>query len=317
MSARSRTDTNWTPCPSCTVAPTDRLAAVLAAGLRFGPSTGVVHTRPPSTTCVICHEPLFGCKTHAQDDELADGGGDYANCADGDQWTMRMDPETRVELPVVTLTACQHQFHVHCIAKWLTECPVCRGAIVQQDVSDVREAMAKLESEKKGETRVQNDDGNVEFYLGQGDSRRKVRVEQPDGEKKFFEGEKDDERLVRVEQPYGEKKFFEGEKDAERLVRVKVEDLGEKFYEGEKGAEHFVRIEFVDGDKHFFDGEKGAERYVRIEYRNGRKEFYEGDRPATRLVRAEYPNGQKHFYEGEKGAERKVRSEYPDGQNNF
>ena len=303
----------------------DRLAAVLAAGLRLGfardqkevAMTGVIHRRPPAPSkCPICGDPLFGCTGHAADDEFAEGGGDYASCPSGENWTMRKDLETGVSLPVVTLTACEHAFHVHCIAPWVQRrgasptCPTCRQEISPQDVDAISDAALELQNEivriNDLETREEDADGTVYVYRGRGERRRLVRTEFPSGENQFFEGEKDKERKVRVEWD-GNTWFYEGDKNKERKVREETRDGDKRFFEGDKGKERKVRVEKSSGTKFFFEGEKGKERKVRVEWIDGEKLFYEGEKDKERKVRVEKADGNKWFFEGEKGKERKVR----------
>lgn len=120
----------------------DRLSAVLAAGLHIsGPETGMILTRPAIATCPICTDPLFGCGKHTSDDEFALGGGDFTKCPGGEGDHAENDPKTGVDLPVVILSSCHHQFHLHCIGSWLEigklNCPVCRRDVPEQDVVEI------------------------------------------------------------------------------------------------------------------------------------------------------------------------------------
>ena len=294
------------PCAAacCTSPPSfgaDRLAAVLASGMRLGPTppapTGVVFTiEPDLKTCPICTEPMSG--------------------------------DVSKNKPFIVLE-CQHAFHVDCMSQWVVKtegqptCPVCRVAITQKDVDDIRENEIEYETYtqglarnwtayyRKGRLMRQEREGGsaIEYYDGEKGRERKVRLEFSDGKKWFYEGEKGAELLVRLELPDGKKHFFEGEEGAERLVRTEFPNGEKQFYEGEKGAERLVHVEFPNGKKQFFEGERGAERRVRADFPNGEKRFYEGEKDAERKVRADFPDGEKRFYEGERDAERLVRIE--------
>jgi hypothetical protein len=329
-----------TGTPASPVAP-DRLSAVLAAGLRFGPpkprccATGVVFTRPPPVDqCAVCVQPLYGCASSGAGGVADDEGGDYRPL-DGSgvgggpclvmDVRMRRDPDTGAQIPVVALR-CTHHFHLPCIAGVLAagtwRCPTCRVDWSQEEKDDIAVAAAMYNESRNAllpqDREETQSDGSVRFYKRQQNHWRLVRIEYRNGRKAFYEGESGAELLVRIDYPSKVQEFYEGEQGAEVLVRIyDPNDDTEVLYEGERGAERKVRVDYDDFRKEFYEGEQGAERKVRIEYRNGNKAFYEGEKGAERLVRIELPDGEKQFYEGERGAERLVRIELPDGEKQF
>jgi hypothetical protein len=325
MSARP-TCRSCAPCASSGASGEgNRLARVLAAGMRLGPgaspSTDTIFVRKPYfETCAICLEPML--------DEVSEDN------------------------PFVALDGCQHAFHVKCIAKYMEGktnpmCPTCRVNPIRENEQDkIKNYETKTESEYgvisvfrygilvRKEEPASSYMPRTVFYKGDKGSERVVRKEEPNGTKVFYEGDKGSERVVREETASGNKWFYEGVKDKERLVRIRHLNGTEFFYEGDKGSEHIVlflsnghklfyegdrgyerkvRSEFKDGTKGFYEGARGSERLVRFELTVGTDQFYEGNKGSERLVREETASGTKLFYEGARGSERLVRSELADG----
>ena len=123
MSLRPRAPAPCAAAACCASSPSfggDRLAAVLAAGMRLGAvraappaPTGVVFTiEPDLEQCSICMEPMSGAVSK--------------------------------DNPFIVLE-CQHAFHVDCMSEWTKarednmRCPVCRVAITRKDVDDIFE----------------------------------------------------------------------------------------------------------------------------------------------------------------------------------
>ena len=80
------------------------------------------------------------------------------------------------------------------------------------------------------------------------------------GELVFYEGPRDQKRKVRKEFPSGHVKLYEGSKGEERVVQVTFPDKQVAFYEGPRGEEHMVRFKYTDGHERLFTGPKGQER---------------------------------------------------------
>jgi hypothetical protein len=317
-----------TGTPASPVAP-DRLSAVLAAGLRFGPpkprccATGVVFTRPPPVDqCAVCVQPLYGCASSGAGGVADDEGGDYRP-VDGSgvgggpclvmDVRMRRDPDTGAQIPVVALR-CTHHFHLPCIAGVLAagtwRCPTCRVDWSQEEKDDIAVAAAMYNESRNAllpqDREETQSDGSVRFYKRQQNHWRLVRIEYRNRREAFYEGKSGAERKVRVYDPSGVQEFYEGEKGAELLVRIDDPNEDKDFYtEGDVGYKQKVR--YHDGSVRFYKRRQNHWRLVRIEYRNGRKAFYEGESGAELLVRIDYPSKVQEFYEGEQGAEVLVR----------
>ena len=185
MSARP-TCRSCAPCASSGASGEgDRLARVLAAGMRLGPgaspSTDTIFVRKPDfETCSICLEPMLSGVSR--------------------------------ENAFVALESCQHAFHVECMAGYLratpdATCPTCRTEIPEDEANKIMEY---------GQETREEDEGKIFVYKY--DSL--VRIENPNGKVEFYEGEPSRERLVRVLDYHGTKSFYEGEKDKERLVMM-------------------------------------------------------------------------------------------------
>ena len=234
-------------------------------------SDGILLTFPSVSHCPICTEPLFG---------------DFTKCADDEDihWTMRKHPGTSV----VVLKECHHQFHLHCVGRWLDElsttCPVCRGEVHEDEIIEIDEAYTKLNFETRGAFSKTDEKGNTFVYAGRDTQMRLVSVESADGTLNFYKGAKGAERKVRVEFVDGTKKYYSGKRGHERKVRIKFASGVQNYFEGWKGSERLVRVEFVDGQQEFFEGEWGAEKKVSAKFTNGDIHFYEGELGAERVV---------------------------------
>ena len=217
MSLRPRAPAPCAAAACCASSPSfggDRLAAVLAAGMRLGPTpaapTGVVFTiEPDLKTCSICMEPMSGAVSK--------------------------------DNPFIVLE-CQHAFHIDCMSQWTQErednmtCPVCRVAITQKDVDDI------IENEFVYDTvpRTRND-GVVENWTAYYRNDRLMRQEL-DGRKKkieYYAGAKGEERIVRVEHrgEFTDIVFYEGDAGSERKVR-------EEMMENEADGGELIAVRF-------------------------------------------------------------------------
>lgn len=286
MSLRPRAPAPCAAAACCASSPSfggDRLAAVLATGMRLGPTppapTGVVlESQDRLAQCAICLEPMFS--------------------------------EVSEDNPFIILK-CDHAFHVDCLATWVQRssgCPTCRKTITQTDENDIDRYAISVDVDgrvtRNGRylnTLHWNDDGSL------------AKIDYPGRTFEIYEGGVGQERLVYTLFPDG-KKFYAGERGMEYLYRIQyIIDGSDHMYVGPAGEESLDRIEFPSGKVQFYKGEKRKERHVKTKLPNGKVLVYEGEKGTEHKVRTEYPDGKKEFYKGNKGAEYMVRVEYPDG----
>ena len=319
--------------------PSDRLKAVLAAGLEQKQQRQRRSAAPTDT--LVKYEKDTDWSRELDAKKYPNGPRftygcpeDEPDCKDDDD-KVPVDPITLDEFDnnkEVMILGSGHVYNPETLAKWLVQknsrkCIYRDYRITDEELQELglEEVDGKIGYKSQPNafsamevTRQRTASGDVAVYRNSDDGPVLVGMEFRDSTVAYYEGPHGRERMVRKEYPIsGANQYYEGPQGAEHTVRLEYENGIKVHYEGSRGEEHRVLEENPDGYNTYYEGLRSQERIVRKEYTSGYLIYYEGPRGEERMVRDEC-QGTERYYEGPIGQERMVRKEdQPSGINQY